>query len=461
MTDYGFIRVSSGSQDAATQRRDILKVSPRAIIVSTATKAASASKGEQLDALDGILARLHKGDRVIVTDSSRLDRRDNLTSQVETMLDIRRRGATIVSLKPGEETFANGDDLGSWVTTIVTQHANAAKSTTTKEQTQRGIREVAANNATYGPLPIYWSTTGERYRRQAYCVAPDKVTDMYRRVADGESMAAVARDYGTNPQSIRKLLRWEPNHTGIQHCRRNGLEWTHRVVPVVSSDLWWRANKILAANKASDRINRGGRPIRDATHWISGILDCPVCGGHLYLNNPQNTKLRCGGSNPERLACRKFTPVPVEVVQRELDAWFADDDTPLLAYERVSGNAHELDTLNASCAALRASLSAIEDRKERRRAIRRLEALEDEIEAFTVVPDTYAYTPTGQTVGQLYRSSDMERRHVVQAFKNAIGIIVHQDGTLSHDEHAAALGMDDDGIVKLSDKLCFRPMPVE
>ena len=102
------------------------------MIIRPDTKAASASKGEHLDALDAVIARLRAGDRVIVTDSSRLDRRDNLTSQVETMLAIRKTGAVVVSLAPREETFANGDDLGSWITTLVKQHANAEKSKTVK-----------------------------------------------------------------------------------------------------------------------------------------------------------------------------------------------------------------------------------------------------------------------------------------------------------------------------------------
>src|SRR5262249_49398399 len=117
MTDYGFIRVSTGSQDAQTQERDILTVSPSAVIIRPNGKAASASKGEQLDALDGVISRLREGDRVIVTDSSRLDRRDNLTSQIQTVMAIRETGAVIMSLARGEETFASGDDLGSWVTT--------------------------------------------------------------------------------------------------------------------------------------------------------------------------------------------------------------------------------------------------------------------------------------------------------------------------------------------------------
>ncbi len=64
MTDYGFIRVSTGSQDAQSQERDILKAFPGAVIIRPDTKAASASKGEQLDALDAVIAKLRKGDRV-------------------------------------------------------------------------------------------------------------------------------------------------------------------------------------------------------------------------------------------------------------------------------------------------------------------------------------------------------------------------------------------------------------
>ena len=48
MTDYGFVRVSSGGQDVQSQERDILKASPGAVIIRPDTKAASASKGSSL-----------------------------------------------------------------------------------------------------------------------------------------------------------------------------------------------------------------------------------------------------------------------------------------------------------------------------------------------------------------------------------------------------------------------------
>ena len=58
--------------------------------------------------LDALIGKLRKGDRVIVTDTSRLDRRDNLTSRIETVIDIRRTGAVIVFLDPKELGFGTG-----------------------------------------------------------------------------------------------------------------------------------------------------------------------------------------------------------------------------------------------------------------------------------------------------------------------------------------------------------------
>ena len=95
MPDYGFVRISTGSQDAQTQERDILKASPGAVIIRTSTKAASASKGEHLDAMDELIATLVTGDRVIVTDSSRLDRDPDQWAQMRRLIEIKTAGADV------------------------------------------------------------------------------------------------------------------------------------------------------------------------------------------------------------------------------------------------------------------------------------------------------------------------------------------------------------------------------
>jgi DNA invertase Pin-like site-specific DNA recombinase len=66
--------------------KDILKASPSAVIVQTDTKAASASKGEQVDAIETLTASLRPGDTVIVTDSSRLDRDPDQWAQMARLV---------------------------------------------------------------------------------------------------------------------------------------------------------------------------------------------------------------------------------------------------------------------------------------------------------------------------------------------------------------------------------------
>jgi DNA invertase Pin-like site-specific DNA recombinase len=471
VTDYAFVRVSTGSQDAQTQERDVLKVSPGAVIIRPDTRAASASKGEHLDALDGVIAKLREGDRVIVTDSSRLDRRDNLTSQVETMLAIRKTGAVIVSLAPGEETFASGDDLGSWVTTLVKQNANAEKSRTVRTQTYRGISMIRDNNAHHGPLPAFWAAKGERHAKRAYCTDPDAVRDIYGRVANGESLLSVARGYGLYPASVKNLVRFAANHTGVEECRytHEGVTetWAHEVTPVVESALWWRANKVLAANLTDARVNKGGRPVAQPVNWISGILDCPECGGKLYLNagntpagNPRTPKLRCGGNARERLSCGRFTGCEAQPVIDGVAGMFASDPTDILAFQRVAGNAHELDALNAELRKIQARLSATEDDDELDALVAQRKAHKARIEGFTAVPDSFDYAPTGQTVAEMWNDGDdTVKRGMVCASKNSWGMILARDegrwvidvGTAGAQDAGNA-----GGIVDLGNGLCFR-----
>jgi DNA invertase Pin-like site-specific DNA recombinase len=471
VTDYGFIRISTGSQDAVTQERDILKASPGAVIIRPDTKAASASKGEQLDALDAVMAKLRAGDRVIVTDSSRLDRRDNLTSQVETMLAIRKTGAVIVSLAPGEETFANGDDLGSWVTTLVKQNANAEKSRTVKVQTYRGISMIRDNNAHHGPLPVFWAVRGERYAKQAYCADPETVRDIYGRVADGESLLSVARGYGLYPASVKRLIRFAANHTGVEECRytHEGVKetWAHEVAPVVGSPLWWRANKVLAANMTDARVNKGGRPVASPANWVSGVLDCPECGGRLFVNagktpagNPRTPKMRCGGNARERVACGRFKGCDAQPVIEGIAGMFASDPTGILAFQRVAGNAHELDALNGELRKIQARLSATEDDDELDALVAQRKALKARMEGFTVVPDSFDYAPTGQTVAQMWNDGDDRvKRGMVRAAKRSWGMILadHEGQWVIDIGTSGSTGTGDaSGIVDLGNGLCFR-----
>lgn len=141
-----------------------------------------------------------------------------------------------------------------------------------------------------------------------------------------------------------------------------------------------------------------------------------------------------------------------------IDAMFSADDTPVLAFQRVTGNAHELDELRALLAKIQARLSATEDDDELDALVAERKAVKAGIEAFTVVPDSYDYAPTGQTVAGMWDGGDTVKRDMVKAVKGSWGLALA--------EHAGQwrvkLGTDPkdtgdaDGIVDLGNGLCFR-----
>lgn len=463
MTDYGFKRVSTGSQDDASQERDIKAVSPCAVMRSADTKAASASKGEHLDAIDRLIAELVPGDRVLVTDSSRLDRDPDQWAQMRRLIEIKSTGATVVDLS--NPSFGSDDKFGV-VMTALHQMGNAEKSRVVKDGTWRGVQSIIVNKAFYGGvLPMFWATRGERYSKQAYCTDLTSVTDVYERIADGESISSVARAHDLYPQSIRTLIRFTAHHTGVITCQytHDGetVTWSHMVEPVVDSPLWWRANKALDA-----RAPKQGRQVEYANNWISGVLDCPECGGKLYLNagntpqgHPRTPKLRCGGMGKRRLACGKFRGCDAVPVIDKIESMFAENTTEIMAFQRISGNAHELDNLRASLTALQARLSATEDDDELDALIAERKRLRAAVGSFTIIPDSFDYAPTGQTVGAMWTAGDdTTKRAMLRAVKNVMGLDLNPDASDVDRIYVGILPAEaeSDGIVDLGGGICFR-----
>jgi hypothetical protein len=463
MSGYGFIRVSTGSQDASSQERDIrAHCDDNGItlldVITTDTRSASASAGEQVDAIDGLIDRLSAGDLIIVTDSSRLDRREDLDAQMLVLIRIRQAGGDVLSVT--EPQFGKTDTMSrAW--TVMMQGANAEKSRTVKNQTWRGVQSIIANRGHYGPLPMLWATRGERYGKEAYCTDVATVTAIYEAVADGESLQSVGRRYDVWPQQIKTLIRFEANHTGAIRCSYTysgeTFEWSHTVAPVVESPLWWRANKVLTGNTTASRANKGGRPVASPANWLSGLYDCPECGGRLFVNaghtpagNPRTPKLRCGGFAKTRKACGRFKGMDVAPEVAKLESRFGSDDTELLAYQRVAGNAHELEEMRAESARLQARLSATDDDDELDALVARRKALRAEISAFKVVPDSFDYAPVSdgpRTVAELWVSSDDAKRTIVKAAKRLYVLVVGSP--------IGELISDDEGIVDLGDGICF------
>ena len=440
----------------------------------------SASQGTQEPALREAIEDMSRGDytTLIVTESSRLDRREDLDAQAEILLAIRSAGGDIVSVS--EPQFGKTDFAGR-IVTLVAQQANAEKSKTVKNTTYRGIMMIRDNRAHHGPLPAFWATKGVRHAKQAWCQDPAAVVDIYERIAGIESLSSVGRAYELYPNSIKNLLRFTANHTGVVECSYTHLgqteTWAHEVEPVVESALWWRANKVLDANMTESRVNKGGRPVASPANWVSGILDCPKCGGKLFLHagltpatdarsgkprvpKPRTPKLRCGGHLKQRLTCGVFKAVAAQPVIDVITAMFASDTTDILAFQRVAGNAHELDELRAGLRKIQARLSATEDDDELDALVAQRKAIKAHIEGFVIVADRFDYAPTGQTVAQMWSAGDdAAKRGMARAVKASWGMVLAEHdgrwgiavGTAAHDSPAGEMG-----IVDLGNGLCFR-----
>ena len=479
----GFVRVSTGSQDEASQIKVVeVEAAERGITIVKWFRlhGYSASHGTQEPALREVVADIARGDysTLMVTESSRLDRREDLDAQAEILLAIRSAGGDIVSIS--EPQFGRTDFAGR-IVTLVAQHANAEKSKTVKRTTYRGIMMIRDNKAHHGPLPAFWATKGVRYAKQAWCEDPAAVVDVYERVAGGESLASVGRAYDLYPNSIKAVIRFAANHTGVVECsythEGQTETWAHKVEPVVDSAMWWRANKVLDTNVSDDRVNKGGRPVASPANWISGILDCPACGGKLFLNagltpakdartgkprvpKPRTPKLRCGGHAKQRLSCGQFKGIDAQPVIDVIAGMFAGDTTDILAFQRVAGNAHELDELHAGLRKIQARLSATEDDDELDTLVAERKAIKARIEGLVIVPDRFDYAPTGQTVAQMWDAGDdTVKRGMARAVKASWGMVLAEHdgrwgiavGPVGHDDPAGAMG-----IVDLGNGLCFR-----
>jgi hypothetical protein len=139
---------------------------------------------------------------------------------------------------------------------------------------------------------------------------------------------------------------------------------------------------------------------------------------------------------------------------------FENDTTGILAFQRVAGNAHELDALNAGLRKIQARLSVTEDDDELDALVAERKAVKVRIEEFAIVPDSYDYAPTGQTVAQMWNDGDETvRRGMVLAVKKSWGITL----TNHEGQWVIAIGTvgskdlgDANGIVDLGNGLCFR-----
>jgi DNA invertase Pin-like site-specific DNA recombinase len=471
---FGFIRVSTGSQDAKTQRTRITgHAAAHGIHLVTILDAgtASASKGEQVDELENLIKRLSAGEAsaVLVTETNRLDRREDLDSQIRTLMDIKATGAVIISLKKGEEDFGKNDPI-AWQFTIGRMIANAEKSLTVKYETWGGVQAIIANKSSYGPLPVFWEVTGERYAKVASCTSPGAVKAIYEHIRNGHSLGRVAREFDTYPASIKRLIRTRANMTGVFDChytyQGQTYAWQHTAegTPPVDVELWNAANRVIK-ERGESMNNLGGRPVSQAVSWLSGLLACPGCGGHLYIQRGKT--LRCGGKLKDRRSCEADVPrkdrlpaINLASVTKQIEAIVKRDDVKVYRYQRVSGNQGELDELKGELDRVRQTLATTDDDDAEDRLVARKRELRDMIASFDLVPDAHEMTPTGETLAELWETGD--KREIFKALQRYLSFyFIPGKPELRDTVLLKEIADYPDGVlIELSDDICVKfPAP--
>ena len=450
-----FVRVSTGSQDESTQvtTLDSYAAENQIRIAADARMILhgySASHGAQEPALREAIEGIRQGrwKVILVTDSSRLDRREDLDAQAEILLSIRQAGGDVISVT--EPQFGKTDFAGRMVT-LVAQYGNAEKSRNVKEQTFRGVKAIIANKALYGALPPFWQATGERFHKKASCTDPDKVRAIYTAIRNGHSLSSVAHDYDSYPASIKTLIKTRANTTGVFECHYTyagqTYTWKHTTegTPPVDAELWNAAKRVMnARSKAMD--NRGGRPVNQAMSWISGLLACPKCGGRLYSQRGKN--LRCGGKLKNRTACG-IPAIDQASVQEQIETIVSSDNVMVYRYQRVSGNQGEFDELQAELDRLNAMPITSIPRDQRSAHLDRITNAEDEIASFELVPDTHKMSPTGETLADLWQTGD--KREIMKAVMGHIKFSVNLEG------HVWIEGMyPGRQLIELDDETCIK-----
>lgn len=448
-----FMRVSTGSQDLSTQLTELTKYAAAngvKIVSKVELRGYSASKGEQEPALREVIKGIEQGRwrTVLVTDSSRLDRQEDLDAQAEILLSIRQAGGDVVSIT--EPNFGNTDFVGRLVT-LVAQYGNADKSKKVKDGTWRGVQAIIANEAFMGVLPTFWTAVGVRYRKVATCTDPDAVRKIYTDIANEHSLSSVAREHGTYPNVIRHIIATRANMTGLFECgytyRGETFKWEHRAAGsfVVGSELWHKANRVMG-ERGAVMNNLGGRPVSLARSWVSGLLSCPKCGGSLYVVRAKT--LRCQGRGKDRRGCGVYG-LDYASVTGQIETIVSSENVAVYRYQHVSGNQGELDELTTELGIVRQTLAVTDDDTEfDRLAAKRLD-LRERIAGFELVPDTYDMTATGETLADLWQAGD--KREILKAVMRHITFHVDQTG------HVSIEGMyPGEALIELNDETCIK-----
>ncbi len=175
----GYIRVSTEDQ---REDRQVDLLQPRCEELHVEKRSAV---GQSRPVFEAVLAKLNRGDTLVVWSLDRAFRSARDALNVEANLKERGVNLRIVSL--GVDTATADGKLAFTMVAAVAEHERARLS----ERTKQGLAVAKRNGKRLGQKPK---------------MTPDQTRDALQRLADGERMKDVAWSYRVHPQTLRRHI---------------------------------------------------------------------------------------------------------------------------------------------------------------------------------------------------------------------------------------------------------------
>lgn len=314
---YG--RQSHGSERSIDQQREACRRDAQTegyTIVADYSDPISASRyaRTQRDEWPLLLADIAAGkvDVVVLWESSRGDRQ---ASSWLAFLELCRQRKTLIRVTDHRRSY-DLDVPRDWRTLAEDGTDSQYESEKSRQRLLRDAVAHAESGGANGPVPYGYqrfkdSTTGRFARQIEHPEQAETVRQIFTAVAQGHPIRAIVRDL--DQRGIPSPGRWRDNDSGwtTEHIRdmvrrktylgirvhrpKAGgppMETRGRWDPLVSQELWRRANRVLDGYRA-------GAGAKAAEHVLSGIPTCAACGDRYY------GRALAGGSRYNCKACGK------------------------------------------------------------------------------------------------------------------------------------------------------------
>ena len=435
----GLLRVSTSEQDEQIQKADI-QAFANANGIDLGGRwyelhGKSASKGEQDEAFDGILADIRQGTytRLITCALDRTERR-GIEPQLRIIRLIREAGGQLMSVY---EPWLNDPDADAELHIALTAKMNKAKSELQARNTRRGHDTVDANGAFRGRIPWGFITEGTRHNMRLVPTPDGReyVPQIFARIVDGESLRQVCDWLNTLnvrfkrsgepapwwPEKVAEMIRnpaylgyyWihtyetvRDDNTGQVVSKTLTGKRAHRCEALVDARTFSLAGEALASR---ERKQQGPRGKPENRAMLKGAITCPACGSPMYkivsrltsrTDGPKAPFYRCNGRPPLTKGCGNCVPMDAvdDAVSTIIAEWFA---VPVVLPTLVKGTDYtaQIDEIKYQ---MRELDPDVMDDDEYDAELARLRAERNRLKALSAMPDRWEMTETGELYSDVY-----------------------------------------------------------